>query len=182
MNHVMSHETVVTTIWNSNLAYFTYLACCFVCLDSKESVACIWWPKDVTKSSGVWHVLGNEGYLVNWMMIQAVLQCDAVVTFWFLVTVCVYMQFLVHTGHGHALCFMWTWSRSRALCRSQTDSKPLLSVFKYRLKITDGKSLHHTQHKKIWVFCLLVLHWYSLHVYPSLLWLEERMNTGSTPT
>jgi hypothetical protein len=37
-------------------------------------VSCIWGSKDVTESSGVRHVLCNERYLVNWVVIQAVLQ------------------------------------------------------------------------------------------------------------
>jgi len=57
-----------------NIKQCTYLACCLVCLDSKEPVSCVWWSKDVTKSSGVRHVLCYEGYLVNWVVIQAVLQ------------------------------------------------------------------------------------------------------------
>jgi hypothetical protein len=49
---------------------------------------------------------------------------------------CVYMQVLVHRGHGHALCFMWTWSRQQLHPQTQHPLLVCLNTDWLQLEVT----------------------------------------------
>lgn len=69
------------TLWCKNISYleqvthgYDHLARWFLCLYAKELVTSIRGAKDIAKSPGVCHVLGNEGDLMHWVVVETVLE------------------------------------------------------------------------------------------------------------
>ena len=50
-----------------------YKICVFIRLDSKKTMALIWRAKNIPKRSRIANILGDKGYFVDSMVVQAIL-------------------------------------------------------------------------------------------------------------